>query len=130
VGAWIESYDHLVSGWWRAVPRYARLGQPPLVVVLCADAARAQACACEADGLLTATLARIGDDPGAWERPGRERIHFAAELDAHAGRLAVLRVAKLPAALRDPGAGEAMRVELAAIDPAAAAVGTAPPRWR
>jgi hypothetical protein len=81
---WLERYDHLVSGWWRAIPRYARLGTAPLVVVLCDDA---QHLARSADAPLCATLARIGADPSDWERPGRTRIHFADEVAVHAGRL-------------------------------------------
>ena len=43
--AWLEAYDHLLGGWWRTVERYRRSGAPPIVVVICADAARAHALA-------------------------------------------------------------------------------------
>lgn len=109
---WLERYDHLLAGWWPTVPRYARLGAPPAVVVLCADASRARECAQLADELLTATLARIGESPAGWERPGRAGIHFAAEADAHAGSLSVLRVAAVPPAFRVPGVVAMERVEL------------------
>jgi hypothetical protein len=126
---WLELYDHLVSGWWRAVPRYARLGAPPLVVVLCADVARALARAQAADELLCATLARIGQDPGAWARPGRARIHFAAEADAHSGSLAVLRVAELPRAHRDGDLCAPVQTELLVVD-SGAPRGAGRPPWR
>jgi hypothetical protein len=126
---WLERYDHLVSGWWRSVPRYARVGCAPLVVVLCADAARAEELARSADPLLSATLARIGDDPGTWERPGRARIHFAAEIDAHAGRLSALRVPELPPELRASGSDELLTVELPAPRRAAQSRATPSP-WR
>jgi hypothetical protein len=126
---WLERYDHFVSGWWRSVPRYARLGSAPLVVVLCADAARAEELARGADRLLRATLARIGDDPSSWERPGRVRIHFAAEIDAHAGHLTALRVPELPPDLRAGGSDEPVRVELIAPRPAEQPR-SAPPPWR
>ena len=126
---WLERYDHLVSGWWRSVPRYARVGCAPLVVVLCADGARAEELARSADPLLSATLARIGDDPGTWERPGRARIHFAAEIDAHAGRLSALRVPELPPELRASGSDELLTVELPAPRRAAQSRATPSP-WR
>ena len=126
---WLERYDHLVSGWWRSVPRYARLGCAPLVVVLCADAARAEELARHADGLLRSTLARIGDDPGTWERPGRAGIHFAAEIDAHAGKLTALRVPELPPELRAGGSDELLSVELLAPGQAGQPPAPPPP-WR
>jgi hypothetical protein len=113
--SWLERYDHLVSGWWRLVPRYARLGAPPLVVVVCEDAQRL---ARSSDATLCATLARIGCDPSSWERPGRARIHFADEAAAHRGVLSAWRVAARPG-------GEPQAVEL--IEPGEA--GAFPP-WR
>ncbi|HEX2701871.1 MAG TPA: replication-relaxation family protein, partial [Solirubrobacteraceae bacterium] len=126
---WLESYDHLVSGWWRSVPRYARLGAPPLVVVLCTDPARAVQQARSADSVLSATLARIGADPSTWERPGRARIYFAAEGDAHAGSLAALRVPELPPDARAAGRDELLRVELLVPRPDTQQRATPPP-WR
>jgi hypothetical protein len=111
---WLERYDHLVSGWWRVVPRYARLGAPPQVVVICDDPHQL---ADAAEQVVRATLARIGTAPGAWERPGREQIHFARELDAHAGSLASWRLG--------PG-GAPERTELIRRGPTPQAL----PRWR
>ena len=125
---WLERYDHLLSGWWRAVPRYARTRTPPLLVVLCADDERARECALLADRLLCATLARIGADPLDWERPGRSRIRFADESEIHAGSLAAWQVPRQPPALRDGQPAELLRVELAPL--AQAAVGVAQPPWR
>jgi hypothetical protein len=130
-GAWLEHYDHLVSGWWRAVPRYARVGAPPLVVVLCRDDARAVECALAADALLSATLARIGADPVDWERPGRGRICFADETAIHVGSLAAWQVPACPPALRDGAPAELRRAELAPLAVAGLAVGRwVPPPWR
>lgn len=125
---WLERYDHLLSGWWRAVPRYARAGTPPLLVVLCAGAQRARECALIADGLLCATLARIGADPLDWERPGRSRIRFADESDVHAGSLAAWQVPCHPPALRAGQPAELLRVELAPL--ARTTAGGAQPPWR
>jgi hypothetical protein len=130
-GAWLEHYDHLVSGWWRAVPRYARAGAPPLVVVLCRDEARAVQCALDADALLCATLAKIGADPLDWERPGRGRICFADEAEIHRGSLAAWQVPASPPVLRDGAPAELRRVELGPLAPAAARSGRlAQPPWR
>jgi hypothetical protein len=125
---WLERYDHLLSGWWRAVARYSRAGAPPSLVVLCADAERARECALEADGVLCATLARIGSDPFQWERPGRKRISFVAESDVHAGSLAAWQLPQHPPALRDGQPTELLRVEFAVV-PGIARV-TSPPPWR
>jgi hypothetical protein len=124
---WLERYDHLLSGWWRAVARYSRAGAPPSLVVLCADGERARECALAADGLLCATLARIGSDPSQWERPGRNRISFVAESDVHVGSLAAWQLPQ-HSALRDGRAAELLRVEFAAVTGIVRA--TTPPPWR
>jgi hypothetical protein len=130
-GAWLEHYDHLVSGGWRAVPRYARIGVPPLVVVVCRDDAHAVQCALEADALLSATLAQIGADPRDWERPGRARICFVDEAAIHVGSLAAWQVPVCPPALRDGAAAELRRVELAPLAVATPGTGRrAQPPWR
>jgi hypothetical protein len=125
--SWIERYDHLLSGWWRLVPRYARSGEPPLLVVICCDETHAKRCAVRADELICATLARIGTAPPDWERPGRSRINFAAEADVHAGSLAAWRVPQQPRASSDGLGGEPLRVPFAPL----AATGDAglQPRW-
>jgi hypothetical protein len=101
--ALLEAYDHLISGWWRSVERYRRIGGPPAVVVVCADRAEALARAGAADALLTACLAAIGVSPREWLRPGRQGIHFAAEEDVHRGSLGAWRVPALPPELRPAG---------------------------
>ncbi|MEA2297660.1 MAG: hypothetical protein QOF77_596 [Solirubrobacteraceae bacterium] len=94
--ALIERCDHLIAGWWRRVPRYARLGSPPAAVILCPDRDGAQALAGIADRTLVACLARIGEPPERWERPGREGLAFVAESDLHHGRFVGWQVAALP----------------------------------
>ena len=124
---WLERYDHLVSGWWRAVPRYARTGAAPSVVVLCAGSEPARDRARSADGVLCATLARIGSDPLDWERPGRALIRFADPAAAHAGSLVAWQLPRHPPALRSGAEDELLAVEL--VTPPAAARSTPPP-WR
>jgi hypothetical protein len=101
--ALLERVDHLLAGWWRSVPRYARLGGPPTVVILAGDEDAARALGSVADGILIACLARIGDHPSAWAYPGRAGVVFAAEGDLHAGLLDGWRVADLPPAVRPAG---------------------------
>jgi Replication-relaxation len=109
----LERYDHLVAGWSVHVPRYGRrLGVPPLVVFVCRDRARARECARRADAVLTACRAYAGEYPADWEYPGRERIMFVAERDAHGGSMRAYGVPRLPPDVRvsvahgDPRAGE------------------------
>ena len=101
----LERSDHLIAGWWRVHPRYARLGAPPTVVILCADRLRAEALARTADAVLVACLARIGRAPSDWCYPGREGVHFVAESDLHDGRLTGWRVPPLVPAVRRGGDG-------------------------
>ena len=127
--AWLEAYDHLLGGWWRTVERYRRSGVPPQVVVICADAARAQARAVRADALLTAAIAEVGVDPRRWRRGGREGIHFVAEEDLHRGDPSSLQVPSLPPSLREGGGCEPLRAAFAQL-PAGPAGDSAKPPWR
>jgi hypothetical protein len=126
----LERYDHLLSGWWRVVPRYARGGAPPAVVVLCADESTAIDCALSADRVLCATLARIGVDPHEWERPGRSGICFASERELHGGSLAAWKLPLCPPALRDSSPPALERVSLVAGGTPAHATVAAQPPWR
>jgi hypothetical protein len=127
--AWLEAYDHLLSGWWRSVERYRRAGGPPAVVVICSDRERALARARSADGALSACLAQIGVDPADWQRGGRAGIHFAAEEDLHQGLVTAWRVPGLPPSLRGGQPCEPLRVEFAQLPPAADPACAKPP-WR
>jgi hypothetical protein len=138
----LERCDHLLAGWWRLVPRYARLGGPPTVVILSATSAAARAAAELADPILVACLARIGEPPGRWVYPGRSGVVFAAEPDLHDGRLGGWHLAELPPTIRvaaastdadlRPGAAHWGGVVDLAEPPARdAALGTPPPApWR
>jgi hypothetical protein len=125
--ALIEAYDHLVSGWWRTVERYRRVGAPPEVVFVCADEASALARAGAADELLSACLAEIGASPGEWARPGRAGIHFAVEQDAHRGLLEAWRVPALPRGLRADDGAPPSRGPLLQSPAAGAGVAAKPP---
>ena len=131
-GDLLERCDHLIAGWWRTHPRYARLGRPPAVVILCPDRRRAGALARAADAVLVACIARLGRAPADWAYPGRDGVHFVAELDLHAGRLVGWRVPSLPPAVRS-GAGAELRaapIVSGLADPGPAVHGAARPTWR
>ncbi len=111
----LERYDHLLAGWSVHTRRYGPCGQAsPIVVFVCRDRARARECARRADALLSACRAYAGEYPADWEYPGRERILFVAERDAHQGSLHAYRMSRLPPEVRvsvahgDPRAGEAV----------------------
>ncbi|HEX3509533.1 MAG TPA: replication-relaxation family protein [Solirubrobacteraceae bacterium] len=108
----LERYDHFLSGWSVHTRRYGDRGEAePLLVFLCRDRVRAREAARSADAVLSACRAYAGDYPFDWEYPGRERIVFASERDAHEGHALVFAVPRLP---------PAARVLLARGDPAAA----------
>jgi len=97
----LERYDHFLAGWSSHVRRYSRPGgEPPLVVFVCRDRSRARECARRADRVLTACRAYAGEYPHDWEYPGRERIMFVAERDAHEGQLRAWSVPRLPPKVR------------------------------
>jgi hypothetical protein len=102
----LERYDHFLAGWSMHLDRYARLGaELPLVVFVCRDRKRARECARRADRVLTACRAYAGEYPSDWEYPGRGRIVFAAERDAHEGVLYAWGVPRLPPDVRVTAGG-------------------------
>jgi hypothetical protein len=110
----LERYDHFLAGWSVHTRRYGRSEEvAPVVVFVCRDRARARECARSADSLLCACRAYAGEYPLDWEYPGRERIFYVAERDAHEGLAQAYGVPRLPPEVRvsaahgDPRAGEA-----------------------
>ena len=110
----LERYDHFLAGWSVHTRRYGPRGRAaPVVVFVCRDRARARECARRADAVLSACRAYAGEYPADWEYPGRARILFAAERDAHEGLLHGYGVPRLPRDVRvsvaqgDPRAGAA-----------------------
>ncbi|HEX4838721.1 MAG TPA: hypothetical protein VFV03_09395, partial [Solirubrobacteraceae bacterium] len=103
----LERYDHFLAGWSVHLKRYTRPGaQPPLVVFVCRDRSRARECARRADRALTACRAYAGEYPSDWDYPGRERIVFASERDAHEGLLCAWGVTRLPPDVRVAAEGD------------------------
>jgi hypothetical protein len=102
----LERYDHFLAGWSTHLERYTRPGgELPTVVFVCRDRSRARECARRADVVLTACRAYAGEYPADWEYPGRRRIVFAAERDAHDGLLCAWGVPSLPPNVRVAAAG-------------------------
>jgi hypothetical protein len=97
----LERYDHFLAGWSLHTARYGRRAEAqPLVVFVCRDRARARECARCADTVLGACRAYAGEYPLDWQYPGRERVVFVAERDAHEGMLRAYGVPRLPADVR------------------------------
>lgn len=97
----LERYDHFLAGWSTHLKHYARAGiELPIAVFVCRDRTRARECARRADRVLTACRAYAGEHPHDWHYPGRERIVFAAERDAHEGLLCAWGVPQLPPDVR------------------------------
>jgi hypothetical protein len=102
----LERYDHFLAGWSVHLARYTRPAtQLPTVVFVCRDHARARECARQADRVLTACRAYAGEYPSDWDYPGRERILYAAERDAHDGLLHAWGLPRLPPDVRVAAAG-------------------------
>jgi hypothetical protein len=78
-------YDALITAWWRHVPRYKAMGEPPAAVFICADEAHAMSFMQAADRHVTGRLALPGTPETSWPHPGRERMLFVAERDIHEG---------------------------------------------
>jgi hypothetical protein len=97
----LERYDHFLAGWSAHLAHYTRpAAKAPIVVFVCRDHARARECARRADRVLTACRAYAGEYPADWEYPGRERILYVAERDAHEGLLCAWGVPQLPPDVR------------------------------
>jgi hypothetical protein len=113
----LERYDHFLAGWALHTPRYgARRKAVPVVVFVCRDRARARDCARRADATLKACRAYAGEYPFDWEYPGRERVLYVAERDAHEKLLRGYGVPKLPPAVRLHAARGDPRAQMAAAE--------------
>jgi hypothetical protein len=111
-------YDHFLSGWSVHTSRYGgRADRTPITVFICRSRERAAALARLADMLLRACRAYPGEYPFAWEYPGRERMLFVSERDAHEGCLGGFGVPSLPPHVR----AQAHGADPAAVQPEAAA---------
>ncbi len=114
----LERYDHFLAGWSAHTRRYGRRMEAGAVVVfVCRDRARARACARGADSVLCACRAYAGEYSFDWEYPGRERVVFVAERDAHEKVLAGYGVPRLPPAVRVAAAHGDPRVGQATFEP-------------
>ena len=114
----LERYDHFLAGWSLHTSRYGRRAEAlPVVVFVCRDRARARECARCADTALRACRAYAGEYPLDWEYPGRERIVFVAERDAHEGLLRAYGVPRLPPDVRVIAAHGDPRAREATVEP-------------
>jgi hypothetical protein len=71
-----------------------------LVVFVCRDQANAKEFCRAADPVVTAGHAYGGEYASEWDYPGRQRMFFVAERDAHEGRVAGYGLPSLPPEVR------------------------------
>jgi hypothetical protein len=106
-------YDAFLTWWWRHTP-YADHGEPPWVLFVCQDEHHRDKFLAAADHDLTGRLWHPSATPSETHYPGRRRILFACEADAHANVLEAHRLPGFPP--REPGrrgtANAARRVRL------------------
>lgn len=76
-------YDALITAWWRAVPRYQELGEPPVVVFVCQHDDDARQLMHLANSQLRGCIQNPGEPSARWRYPGRERAIFVSERDIH-----------------------------------------------
>jgi hypothetical protein len=114
----LERYDHFLAGWSLHTARYGRRADAQAVVVfVCRDRARARECARCADTVLGACRAYAGEYPLDWQYPGRERVTFVAERDAHEGVLRGYGVPRLPPDVRVVAAHGDPRARETTVEP-------------
>jgi predicted transcriptional regulator len=92
-------YDAFLTWWWRHTS-YADRGEPPWVLFICQDDTHRERFLAAADHDLTGRLWHPSATPSENHYPGRRRILFACEADAHAEVLEAHRLPGFPP--RDP----------------------------
>lgn len=94
-------YDALITAWWRKVPHYQEMGEPPAAVFVCSDETHALSFMRAADRQVTGRLASPGTPEASWLYPGRERMLFVAERDIHEGNFRAWKLQTEPAGVTD-----------------------------
>jgi len=124
----LAAYDAFLCAWWRTVPRYQRLGGPPIVVWVSRNQRAALNLAQTADEVLTGRCGVIGQPPPEWYHAGRDHTFFAVEDHVHRGSLQLLALPELPPkARRDRDGDTTLHLDGAQlIPPTVAAAGRNP----
>jgi Replication-relaxation len=99
-----KRYDTLLNSWWQHT-HLAAHDAPPFVLFVCQDEPQRDLFLAAADRQLTGHRWHPDLEPDRHDYVGRQRILFAAELDAHAGRLVAHRLPAFPPGhrARQPG---------------------------
>lgn len=84
-------YDAFLTAWWRHT-EIGRRAAPPFVLFVCQDEEQRDIFVEAADVHLRGRHWHPDLDPGDYSYPGRQRLLFAAERDAHAGRPVAVRL--------------------------------------
>jgi len=88
-------YDAFLTWWWRHTP-FVDHGEPPWALFVCQDQQHRDKFLAAADRDLTGHLWHPSASASEHHYPGRRRILFACEADAHAGNLEARRVPGYP----------------------------------
>ena len=102
----LAAYDTFLCAWWRTVPRYQRLGGPPIVIWVSRNQRAALNLAQTADEVLTGRCGVIGQPPPDWYYAGRDHTFFAIEDHIHRGSLQLLALPELPPKARQERDGD------------------------
>ena len=102
-------YDALLTAWGRTHERYKLQGEPPIVVFVVNDEPKAREFVDAADDVVTGAVVVPGTGAEHWEYPGRERMFFVCERDAHIGTLRGYRMPRHPRAARAAIGGDRRR---------------------
>lgn len=92
----LRRYDAFLTWWWRHTAYIDQGGGAPWVLFVCQDDAQREIFLAAADRELTGHRWHPSAAPADYVYPGRRRILFAAEPDAHAGLLEARRVPTFP----------------------------------
>jgi hypothetical protein len=87
-----ERYDSSRPAWAMDERRYQEQGQRPIVVFVCAAEEMARSFCLAADRHVQAKREPRNAGDGVVQYPGRERVFFVAEMDAHQGELVAYRL--------------------------------------
>jgi hypothetical protein len=97
----VKAYDAFLTAWWRATDHHGRIRREPgAVIFVCADGDAARRYSEAADKEMTGVVLAAGRGSERSSYPGRSRIYFCAESDAHQRTTRAYGLPGLPPALR------------------------------
>jgi hypothetical protein len=100
----LHRYDAFLTAWCAMTDRYRHAKELPCVIFVCPGEREAQSLMRVADREVTGQYSGYGRPPrNGWPHPGRERMLFVAEEDAHDGLALAWSLPRNPAGERETG---------------------------